>query len=331
MSCTLGAYVHRALCCVVLALHSCGSTAPIFNARGHEDRDVSDGAVIMARTARRSATIGVASVVSVLLGVAVMRGGPVSSSPGTLMLGAPTTTQFAAQLQDSGEMPAARQLRRRICTARGVPTRPPRCAPHRRSELTRDPPRVAASLQRGYLADSSNSAGLIASEGAPSGRLWARVQDGAAESGALTALAARAEAAAQEVAAQTRGGSAGATHYMSVEAGALASIAAQAHAQIRLSKERSLARDAQRQAALSARRPASSADTVVRLEDNSPQASPASWAVRDSLDETAREPSLVRARRKLQQRQQQLERMARLDNLLTARRRVQRKVPCLSL
>jgi hypothetical protein len=256
--------------------------------------------------------------------------GPVSSSPGTLMLGAPTTTQFAAQLQDSGEMPAARQLRRRICTARGVPTRPPRCASHRRSELTRAPPRVAASLQRGYLTDSANGAGFIR-EGAPSGRLWARVQDGAAESGALTALAARAEAAAQEVAAQTRGGSAGATHYMSVEAGALASMAAQAQAQIRLSKERSRARDAQRQAALSARRPASSADTVVRLEDNSPPASPASWAVRDSLDETAREPSLVRARRKLQQRQQQLERIARLDDVLSARRRVQRKVPCLSL
>ena len=218
-----------------------------------------------------------------------------------------------------------------MCTSRGVPTRPPRCATHRRAVLTRVPPRVAASWQRGYLTDSSNSAGLIASKGSPSGRLWARAQDGTTKSGALTALAARAEAAAQEDAAQMRGGSAGATHYMSVEAGALASIAAQAQAQILLSKERSRARDAQRQAAQSAQRPANSADTGVNLEDNSPPASPASWASRESLDETAHEESLVSARRKQQQRQQQLERIARLDDVLTARRRVQRKVPCLSL
>jgi hypothetical protein len=271
----------------------------------------------MARTdGRRSATLGVAWVVVVLLGAAVMRGGPVSSSPGTLMLAAPTTTEFAAQLQNSGEkMPASPPHVR--CPRRAHAH--PRCVPHRRAELNRAPPRLAALWQRGYITDSSNRALLV------------RVQDGAAESGALTALAARAEAAVQEVAAQTRGGSAGAPHYKSVEAGALASIAAQAQAQISLSKERSRARDAQRQAALSVRRPASSADTGVRLEDNSPTASPASWAVRESRDETALEPSLVRAHRKLQQRQQQLERMARLDNLLTARRRVQRKVPCLSL
>ena len=156
----------------------------------------------MARTdGRRSATLGVAWVVVVLLGAAVMRGGPVSSSPGTLMLAAPTTTEFAAQLQNSGEkMPASPPHVR--CPRRAHAH--PRCVPHRRAELNRAPPRLAALWQRGYITDSSNRALLV------------RVQDGAAESGALTALAARAEAAVQEVAAQTRGGSAGAYQFIRV-------------------------------------------------------------------------------------------------------------------
>ena len=198
-------------------------------------------------------------------------------------------------------------------------------------------PRVAALRQPDYLTDSANNAGLIASERSPSGRLWARARDSAAESGALTALAARAEAAAQEAAAQTDGSGA-APHYKSVEAGALASIAAQARAQLRLSNEQRHARDAQRhaarqrrsasarrhvavQAAESARQPA--ADMSGHQRGAAPQraGSAASRAVRDARSEPAR----ARARRKLQQRQKQLERIARLDDELTAERRVQRK------
>ncbi len=185
--------------------------------------------------------------------------------------------------------------------------------------------------QPDYLTDSVNNAGLIASERSPSGRLWARARDGAAERGALTALAARAEAASKEVAAQTDG----APHYKSVEAGALASIAAQARAQLRLSNEQQHARDTQRHAARRRRSAAARRYTAVQAAARQPAADMSGQtgaAPHPAGSETSRavraariEPARARARRKLQQRQQQLERIARLDDELTAERRVQRK------
>lgn len=90
--------------------------------------------------------------------------------------------------------------------------------------------------QHSYLSDSENPAGLMASETPPGGRLWARVEGSMGEEGALSSLEERAQSQAERIAQRRRQGS-HLPRYQSVEESALASIAAQAERQLTVSQQ----------------------------------------------------------------------------------------------
>jgi len=95
---------------------------------------------------------------------------------------------------------------------------------------------AAAINQAGYLSDSYNTAGLMASKPSQGSRQWARARERGAEDGALSSLEERAQVQEQQLVGQQQ--RRGAPRYKSVELGALASIAAQAQQQLRVSRER---------------------------------------------------------------------------------------------
>ena len=95
---------------------------------------------------------------------------------------------------------------------------------------------AAAMNQAGYLSDSYNTAGFMASKPSQGSRLWARARERGAEDGALLSLEERAQVQEQQLVGQQQ--RRGAPRYKSVELGALASIAAQARQQLRMSRER---------------------------------------------------------------------------------------------
>jgi hypothetical protein len=104
----------------------------------------------------------------------------------------------------------------------------------------------AGRNQEGFLADSSNYAGLIATKPSKSSHLWVvSGNEPDNEEGALSALEERARTQAKKLAGQKLQ-EARVPQYQSVEEGALASIAAEAQEQLKFTKERT-AREAQHQ------------------------------------------------------------------------------------
>ena len=106
----------------------------------------------------------------------------------------------------------------------------------------------AGRKQEGFLADSSNYAGLIATKPKPSkgSHLWVvSGNEPDNEEGALSALEERARSQEKKLAGQKLH-EARVPQYQSVEEGALASIAAEAQEQLKVTKERT-AREAQHQ------------------------------------------------------------------------------------
>ena len=104
----------------------------------------------------------------------------------------------------------------------------------------------AGRKQEGFLADSSNYAGLIATKPSKGSHLWVvSGNEPDNEEGALSDLEERARSQAKKLAGQKLH-EARVPQYQSVEEGALASIAAEAQEQLKVTKERT-AREAQHQ------------------------------------------------------------------------------------
>ena len=104
----------------------------------------------------------------------------------------------------------------------------------------------AGRKQEGFLADSSNYAGLIATKPSKGSHLWVvSGNEPDNEEGALSDLEERARSQAKKLAGQKLH-EARVPQYQSVEEGALASIAAEAQEQLKFTKERT-AREAQHQ------------------------------------------------------------------------------------
>lgn len=181
--------------------------------------------------------------------------------------------------------------------------------------------RQGRRAQAGYLTDSENPAGLIASEAAPDGRLWARARGVMAEDGALSALEQRAKSQAAELGRRRAGA------HQSVEESALASIATQAEQQLASSRETSTR----------GRRPVDSAAGTQRHADRRQPGK--SWSKSRSSDSAMKPATVVHAsglaegkarvrslaKIKETQRRKQLARIALLDDDRTASRRLKQQ------